>query len=133
METLTAAEYRALVAKKRQPTNKRKGSKAKAEIEMMLKLFGKPYETEFKFHPKRKWRFDFCIPELKIAIEYEGLMSEKSRHTTITGFTNDSEKYNAAQILGWRVLRYTALNYKSLSEDLNNLLQSSFNPPTQEL
>ena len=35
METLTAAEYRALVAKKRQPTNRHKGSKAKAEIEMI--------------------------------------------------------------------------------------------------
>ena len=133
METLTAAEYRALVAKKRQPTNKRKGSKAKAEIEIVLKLFGKPYVAEYSFHPERKWRFDFAIPEMKIAIEYEGLMSEKSRHTTITGFTNDSEKYNAAQILGWRVLRYTALNYMSLGEDLNNLFQSSFKPPTQEL
>ena len=122
METLTAAEYRALVAKKRQPTNRHKGSKAKAEIEMMLKLFGKPYETEFKFHPKRKWRFDFCIPELKIAIEYEGLMSEKSRHTTITGYSKDMEKINAAQKLGWVVLQYTPLNYKNMLNDLNEII-----------
>ena len=121
METLTAADYRALVAKKRQPTNRHKGSKAKAEIEMILKLFGRHYEKELKFHPERKWRFDFAIPEMKVAIEYEGLMSEKSRHTTISGFTNDSEKYNAAQALGWKVLRYTALNYKNLSNDLNQI------------
>ena len=87
METLTAAEYRALVAKKRQPTNRHKGSKAKAEIEMMLKLFGKPYVAEYSFHPERKWRFDFAIPEMKIGIEYNGIMSAKSRHTTITGIS----------------------------------------------
>lgn len=76
------------------------------------------YVEELKFHPKRRFRFDWAIPDLKIAIEYEGLMSKKSRHTTITGFTNDTIKYNEAVKLGWRVLRYTALNYKNLYGDL---------------
>jgi hypothetical protein len=79
------------------------------------------YVPEHRFHPERKWRFDWCIPSLTIAIEYEGLMSKKSRHTTISGFTGDSEKYNAAQALGWKVLRYTALNYKELIYDLNKI------------
>ena len=122
MGTLTAAEYRALVAKKRQPTNRHKGSKAKAEIEMMLKLFGKPYVAEYSFHPERKWRFDFAIPEMKIGIEYNGIMSAKSRHTTITGYSKDMEKINAAQKLGWVVLQYTPLNYKNMLNDLNEII-----------
>ncbi|MFL5811344.1 MAG: hypothetical protein ACJ749_17610 [Flavisolibacter sp.] len=79
-------------------------------------------EKEFAFHPERKWRFDFAILEKKVAIEYEGLMSEKSRHTTVTGYTGDAEKYNAAQSLGWKVLRYTAVNYKTMIEDLTKFL-----------
>ena len=123
-EQWTLDQFKAYHSKRRQPTGKRtgNGSKAKAEMELVLKLFGKPYETEYKFHPERKWRFDFAIPELKVGIEYEGLISEKSRHTTVTGFTNDAEKYNAAQAIGWRVLRYTALNYRNLGKDLNEMV-----------
>lgn len=76
---------------------------------------------EFEFDDERKWRFDWCFPSMLVAIEYEGLMSAKSRHTTVTGFTGDTEKYNTAQALGWKVLRYTALNYKDMIEDLNKL------------
>lgn len=82
-------------------------------------------KTEHEFHPERKWRFDWCFPHHKIAIEYEGLMSEKSRHTTVSGFTGDADKYNAAQSLGWKVLRYTAKNYKSIIEDLNKLIDAN--------
>lgn len=73
---------------------------------------------EYKFDKERKFRFDFCIPELKLAIEYEGLMSAKSRHTTISGYTMDTEKYNLAASQGWIVYRYTAANYKQLERDL---------------
>lgn len=88
-----------------------------------LKEMKVDFVPEFMFHPTRKWRFDFAIPSLKIAAEYEGLMSTKSRHTTITGFTGDTEKYNAAVIHGWKVLRYTAMNYKNLHADLLQLLK----------
>jgi len=69
----------------------------------------------------RKWRFDWAISSLKIGIEFEGLMSEKSRHTTIKGFSGDTQKYNAAQELGYIVLRYTVLNYKDLLTDLDRI------------
>ena len=58
--------------------------------------------------PFRLWRFDFAWPDVKVAIEYEGLMSAKSRHTTVSGFSDDCEKYNAAAQLGWAVYRFTA-------------------------
>lgn len=78
-------------------------------------------KTEYRFDEERKWRFDWCFPELKIAIEYEGIFSAKSRHTTAKGFTGDTEKYNRAQQLGWRVMRYTAINYMDLIIDLKNI------------
>lgn len=73
---------------------------------------------EHKFHPDRKWRFDFALPDQKIGIEYEGINSKKSRHTTLTGFTGDTEKYNAAQALGWKVIRFTAKNYRQFLNQL---------------
>lgn len=66
----------------------------------------------------RDWRFDFAWPDYMIAVEFEGgtFMSQsgqKSRHTTGTGFAADCEKYNAAALLGWTVLRFTKHQVKS--------------------
>ena len=72
-----------------------------------------PYYREYKFHPTRKWRFDFCWPELKIAVEVEGGVWSGGRHTTGSGFTKDCEKYNHAALLGYRVLRFTGDTIKS--------------------
>lgn len=77
---------------------------------------------EYRFHPERKWRFDWYIDALKVGIEWNGIMSEKSRHTTVKGYSGDMDKINAAQALGLKVLQYTPLNYKSLIKDLNQLL-----------
>lgn len=60
---------------------------------------------EFKFHPTRKWRFDYAIPEHKIAIEVEGGVWTGGRHISPKGFLNDMEKYNSATLMGWRVFR----------------------------
>jgi hypothetical protein len=102
-----------------------KGSKIKGWIELNLTYWcqaeGLRLERELVFHPVRKWRFDWAIYrscQPFAAVEYEGIVSEKSRHTTLTGYTGDAEKYNAAQSLGWRVYRLTALNYKSIFAEL---------------
>lgn len=91
-------------------------------IENVLKASRIAFESEMKFHPTREWRFDITIPSLQCAVEYEGIFSEKSRHTGMKGYTEDSNKYNAAQLLGWTVLRYTAKNYKNFIDDLKQLL-----------
>ena len=93
------------------------------EMKLILQLMKIDFIAEHRFHETRQWRFDIAIPSLKIAIEYEGIMSRKSRHTTVTGYTKDCEKYNAATIAGWRVLRYNAINYKSLGDDLMMLIK----------
>jgi very-short-patch-repair endonuclease len=65
--------------------------------------------AEFRFHPDRKWKFDYAWEGIKVAVEIEGLTRpwEKSRHTTNTGYEKDCEKYNAGVLLGWRILRFT--------------------------
>lgn len=98
------------------------GDKYKRAIEKALHDLGVRYVKEYQFCVGRKFRFDFAIPGMKIGIEYEGTMSEKSRHTNVVGYSNDCEKYNVAQIEGWKVLRYTALNYESCSRDLKQLM-----------
>lgn len=62
---------------------------------------------EYKFHPVRKWRFDYAILEHKIALEVEGGVWTGGRHTSPKGFLGDIEKYNTATLMGWRVFRVT--------------------------
>lgn len=119
--TLTVKEYREL-AKAGRVGNIKKGDKAKAYIESALKLFNFDFVREHKFCETRKFRFDFCAIDKRLGIEYEGLMSAKSGHTTIGGYTSNCEKYNIAQLGGWTVLRYTVLNYKNVSGDLRMFL-----------
>lgn len=83
--------------------------------------------SEYKFHGDRKFRFDFCFPSVKVAIEYNGIISDKSRHTTITGYSMDQEKINLAQKEGWVVLSYTPLNYKNAISDLKHIIKNRTN------
>jgi len=92
------------------------------EMCLILHAMGIAYELEYRFHDLRKFRFDIAILDFKVGIEYEGLMSEKSRHTTIDGFTMDCIKYNLAQLNGWKVLRYTAKNYTGFGSDIHTIL-----------
>lgn len=63
--------------------------------------------SEYKFHPTRKWRFDYCILSEKIAIEVEGGIFTRGRHTRGVGYKNDLLKYNEAARLGYRLIRVT--------------------------
>jgi very-short-patch-repair endonuclease len=79
------------------------------EIKFMdlWKLEGGPeLDAEFRFHPERKWRFDFAHQPSKTAIEIEGGVWN-GRHTRGGGFQSDAEKYFEAHIRGWRVVRLT--------------------------
>lgn len=76
------------------------------------------YHREYTFAPPRRYRFDFCWPDYKLAVELEGGLYThgkqvdgrvmKSRHLTIKGFEADCEKYNLAALRGWLVLRFPA-------------------------
>lgn len=63
--------------------------------------------AEHRFHPVRRWRFDWSFVTEKLAVEVEGgvFLKAGGRHTRGAGFRKDTEKYAEALILGWRVLR----------------------------
>lgn len=93
--------------RKRVQAAKRKAKKQEqARIRRHFRTKGLPgAETEFEFHPDRKWRFDVAWPEHRVALEVEGGVWTGGRHTRGAGFLADVEKYNAAAVLGWRLLR----------------------------
>jgi very-short-patch-repair endonuclease len=62
---------------------------------------------ELVFAPPRKWRFDLAWPALKLAAEADGGQWVQGRHNRGSGYEKDCEKTNTAQLLGWRVLRFT--------------------------
>jgi very-short-patch-repair endonuclease len=67
---------------------------------------------EFTFHKTRKWRFDFAWTRCRVAVEIEGAIHSRGRHTRGKGYQADLEKYNAATEAGWAVLRYSATDLK---------------------
>ena len=89
--------------------------KSKLEESMALQILEaelpKP-EREMRFHPIRRWRFDFYWPIFQVALECEGAVFAGGRHTRGSGFTGDCEKYNEAVCMGISVLRVTSQHIK---------------------
>jgi len=66
---------------------------------------GLPLATsELQFDPERRWRFDFAFPDSKIAVEVQGGIWTKGRHTRGAALKAEWEKLNTAAIMGWRIL-----------------------------
>jgi very-short-patch-repair endonuclease len=76
-------------------------------------------DDEHKFHPLRKYKFDFAFPDIKIAVEYEGgLFMQRGGHNSPAGIQRDVEKYNLAQSIGWKVIRLHIKNYQKVISEL---------------
>lgn len=80
---------------------------------------GYAYTRQWRFHPFRRWRFDFAlghspaphgngktIDAMKLAIEVEGGQFTGG-HKRGKAADSDTEKFNEATLMGWRVLRFT--------------------------
>lgn len=87
-------------------------SSEKTRVQFLL--FCKVIEAEFpgvireyRFHPTRKWRFDFAWPAHAIALEVDGGVWTGGRHTRGKGFIEDMKKRNTATYIGWRVFNVT--------------------------
>lgn len=91
---------------------------------------------EYRFHPTRMWRFDWVVVKEEeqghhlpiLAVEYEGLTFKKSGHTHSDAYTKNTDKYNAAELLGWPLFRFTYLNYGTLTKTLTDF-KAKITPP----
>lgn len=94
-----------------------KGEKVQSEGEVKLatalKALKIDFEQEFKFHPDRKWKADFHLVDKKILVEVEGGIWSGGRHTRGKGYIGDMEKYNAATMMGFQVIRFSTDQVKS--------------------
>lgn len=78
-------------------------------MDLQIWAYGLPAPVlEYRFAPPRRWRFDKCWPDRRIALEVEGGTWHQGRHQRPKGFEDDCVKYAEAALLGWRVLRVTA-------------------------
>ncbi len=77
-----------------------------------------PAEREYRFARPRRWASDYAWPEAKLLVEIEGGLYGRGKpcpmcrrrgvgaHSSIQRLKSDLEKYNAAAILGYRLLRF---------------------------
>lgn len=68
-------------------------------------------EPEYKFHDERRWRVDVALlghyRHAPLAIEIEGGVFSRGRHSRGVGMVADMAKYNTLTEMGWRLLRFT--------------------------
>ena len=84
-----------------------KRSPGEEALAAQLEQAGIDFWREVRFAPPRRWRFDFVVgdPVDDLAVEVEGghWVGGHGR----ARFEKDCEKYNAAALMGYRVLRFT--------------------------
>lgn len=86
--------------------------------------------AEYKFCSTRRWRFDYAWVEQKIAVEQDGAIWTQGRHSRGSGVIKEMEKFNAAILLGWRVLHYTPQQMTSEAiRDLKRIFSQHRNCP----
>jgi hypothetical protein len=102
------------VAPKRKYKRNRKVTPRKTDpdtnkFRLYCKANGVPMPTtEHAFAaPERRWRFDYAWIEERVALECEGAVWSGGRHTRGSGYLKDMEKYNAAALRGWLLIRAT--------------------------
>lgn len=84
------------------------GERAAAVVSEWCREQGWPLPiTEFLFAPPRRWRLDVAWVDLKVAIEFQGGVYSRGRHTRPKGFAADCEKFSTAASMGWRVMPVT--------------------------
>lgn len=60
--------------------------------------------AEYHFHADRKWRFDYAFVEQRVALEVQGGIFTRGRHTRGAALKKEWEKLNHAAAAGWLIL-----------------------------
>jgi len=89
------------------------GSRLEETFAQQLRAYGIDYEREVRLIDGRRWRWDFVIRWAGYAIEIQGGVWTRGRHTRGHGYINDVEKANAVVLAGWKPLAFTAEHVKS--------------------
>jgi len=63
-------------------------------------------EYEFRFHEGRQWKADVYLPDLKLLLECDGGLY-RGGHKRGGALEDDYMKQNVAQMLGYRLLRFS--------------------------
>lgn len=74
-----------------------------------------PPAREYRFHPTRRWRFDFAWPAQRVAAEIQGGVWTGGKHVRGAAYSADCDKLNEAQLLGWVVLYFTSAHIRDRS------------------
>ena len=82
------------------------------QFDKLLKAHGfPPFETEYRFHETRRWRFDYAWPDQRVALELQGVSygsyRTPTRHQRGEQMEKDYEKALTAMSMGWRVVFLT--------------------------
>lgn len=79
--------------------------------------------SEYRFSPPRRYRWDFCHLESKVAIEIQGgVWMRRSGHSGGTGVLKDYEKLCLAAAQGWRVF---LLAERMITDEYLKLIESA--------
>jgi len=64
-------------------------------------------EAEARFHPTRRWKFDYLFRGFGLAVEVQGGNFVRGRHVQGAALIQEYEKLNAAAALGYRIIFVT--------------------------
>jgi len=70
-------------------------------------------EAEVPVVPGRRFRWDWAWKEHRVALEVQGGVWTRGRHTRGAGYSRDTEKLNEGQLAGWLVLYATTQQVSS--------------------
>ena len=109
------------IVKGKKPSQK---SEAEEKLWLHLRVLGQQrlWRRQVRFHPVRRWTFDFARPDIKLAVEVQGIhrfgadgkqTKHPGYHRSAEGIENDCEKAAKAMLLGWKVLKVTTGQVKS--------------------
>ena len=59
------------------------------------------------------WRWDFCWPERRLAVEIQGGIWTRGAHGHPSDILRNMEKHNDAVLLGWRWLQFSPEQVKA--------------------
>ena len=76
-------------------------------LALNLRAYKIEFEREYRFHNKRRWRFDFYIPSKNLLVECQGGVWINGGHNRGKGYTDNVEKMNEAVLMGYKVMWFT--------------------------